>query len=138
VSADLYPRPSRDVIAAKVHGQLPGAGNAADDPDATVTRREPAHDGTDYIARFAQHMKGRMRALGWTTAVLIERSRYSQPTVNRALNGTGVALDIAAGLADAVGSSLPAMLIPYQCGTCHGEPPAGFSCLECGTERRPA
>ena len=131
MTADLYPRPSRDRIAEQVHGQLPGAHHPEDpEPDPGP------QDATDYVARFAQHLKGRMSALGWTNATLVDRSGYSGPTISRAINGISVALDIAAGLAEVLGSSLPAMLIPYQCGTCHGEPPPGFSCMECGTERR--
>lgn len=118
---DLYPRPSRDQIAARVTGSLPGAQQATP---------------PDYVARFAQHMTARMRALGLDAAAIIERTGLSQPTVSRALNGTGVALEIASRLAADVGSALPAMLEPYVCGTCNGSPHAGFACLECGAESR--
>lgn len=96
-------------------------------------------DETDYLGRFAKHLQARMRVLAWDQAALQEHAEIKTPQLAaRAINGTGCDIGLAGRIAAAVGSSLPAMLIPYQCGTCHGEPPPGFVCLECGTERRPS
>lgn len=89
---------------------------------------------TDAISRFGRHLRGRLRALGWDAAALAERSGLSAHVTGRAVNGTSVDLATAEKIADLVGSALLAMIGPYRCGTCDGEPPAGFRCLECGTE----
>ena len=116
----MYPRPDRDQIAARVK-----AGQQAPGP-------EP-----DALARFARHLRGRMRALGWDQAQLQQRAGIKTPRVAAgAVNGTRCDLGLAERIAALVGSDLAAMIGPYLCSTCAGQPPAGFRCLECGTEGR--
>lgn len=123
--SDLYPRPSRDEIAAR-HAAADTARKAATPPGPP-----------DYMARLARHLAARMRALGIDQAQLQERAGIKSPQVAaRAINGTGCDIALAGKIAAALGSDLAAMLQPYTCGTCAGQPHAGFACLECGTERR--
>lgn len=130
MTADLYQRPSRDAIAAKVRGQLPGAQPS---PAGTAARNDPPGPA----ANFGAWLRARMRALGWDQATLQERAGIKTPHIAaRAINGTGVDLGAAAGIAALVGLELTVMLGPYRCVTCDGQPPAGFACLECGTEAR--
>jgi len=124
MSADLYQRPSREEIAARVNGTLPGARKPEPQPDP--------------LASFARHLKARMRALGWDQEQLEQRSGLSQRIAARAINGTYVDLETAGKIAAIVGSHLAAMLGPYKCGTCNGTPPPGYACLECGAEKRPS
>lgn len=120
--SDLYQRPSRDEIAAR-HAAADTARKAAEPPD--------------HMARFAQHLAARMRALGLDQAQLQERAGIKSPQIAaRAINGTGCDIVLAGKIAAALGSDLTAMLAPYTCGTCAGQPHAGFACLECGAERR--
>lgn len=126
---DLYPRPSREAIAEMVKAQLPGA----DDSPPAVTRPEASA-----AANFAVHLTARLRALGWNSTRLVEKSGLSHAAVSRALNGHGASIDAAEKIAALVGGYLAAMIGPYMCATCTGEPPAGFKCLECGTEARAA
>jgi hypothetical protein len=131
-ASDIYPRPSREEIAARV---------AAGDPyDVAVTPRDPDPEPgpPSAVANFAVHLSAKLRALGMDAGTLAERSGLSQITVTRAVSGTSVSLEIAEKLAVLTGGYLAAMIGPYVCGTCAGEPPAGFACLECGTEARAA
>jgi len=121
---DMYPRPSRDAIAARVVAALPGA-DAGEDA---------ARADAGPVRNFAIHLSARMRALGWDQASVQERAGITAQTAARAINGTGVSLELAAQLAELTGSALAVMIGPYVCRTCQGEPPAGFGCLECGTE----
>jgi hypothetical protein len=134
IVTDLYARPSREEIAARVNSQLPGGGNDDDDLDDVVTRKPEPVEAQNYLENFSVHLRARMRALGWDAAQLVERTGITQITVTKAVNGSGVSLDIAGKLAREVGSMLPAMLGEYACGTCEGTPPPGYACLECGTE----
>lgn len=127
--ADLYQRPSRDEIAARVKA----AGD--DDLDDVATRTDPGPDAT---RNFTMHLSACMRALGWDQKQLEERTGISAHVAGRAVNGTSVTLDLAAKLAGLVGLDLAAMISPYTCHTCAGQPPAGFGCLECGAEARTA
>jgi len=117
---------------ARVRASLPGATPGDDDLKGVVTRREP--EPGDPVTRFAVHLGARMRALGWTQHDLAERAGVAQITATKAVNGTSVTLEFAGKLATLVGSDLATMIGPYICGTCNGAPPAGFGCLECGTE----
>lgn len=134
---DIYQRPSRDEIAARVNGVQPPAARNGDDLGDVVTRREPEPKGSA-VANFAVHLSARMRALGWTEGALAANSGFSKIAVGRALNGTSVGLEVAEKLADAVGGYLAAMIGPYSCRTCAGSPPKGYACLECGAETRAA
>lgn len=121
------------VVPGRVERTLPpGAGDRAD--DLAYRKREP--ESQDAITRFARHLRARMRALGWEQADLEKRAEISPRTASFALNGTRCDLPVADKLARLVGRDLATMLGPYMCGTCTGEPPAGFRCLECGTEAR--
>lgn len=124
----------RDEAAARVSASLPGAAarSDADDLDGVVTRK-PGPPG-EPLACFARHLQARMRALGWDAARLTELTGVTQITITKAVNGSSVSLEFAGKLAALTGLTLPQMLGPYTCGTCTGTPPAGFACLECGTE----
>ena len=132
---DLYQRPDRDAIAARVRAAESAkttVDGIVDDLGDAVTRDEP--DASDVLPCFATHLRARLRALGWTQGELEERAGTSAPTAARALKATGVSLDIAARLAVLVGSTLVTMIGPYTCGTCQGSPYPGYRCLECGAE----
>lgn len=134
--SDLYPRPSREEIARRVAAPQPGTANDDDDPyDVPVTPREKPGSAT---ANFAVHLSAKMRALGLDGIALAEKSGLTKQAVSRALTGAGVSIGIAEQLAESVGGYLAHMIGPYSCGTCAGEPPKGFSCLECGSETRTA
>jgi len=121
--SELYQRPSRDQIAARVTGSLPGA----------QPRPEPPKP-PNYLERYGIHLRARMRALGIDQAALQERTGLSPHIAARAINATAADIGTAAAIAAAVGSDLLAMLAPYQCGTCKGSPYDGFTCNECGAE----
>jgi hypothetical protein len=124
---DLYKRPDRDEIRDRVLASLPGAGKA--------TGGNRPGDGTSAAVRnFAVHLSARMRALGWDQSSIQDRAGITAQTAARAINGTGVGLDLAEKIAVLVGLTLAVMIGPYTCRTCSGEPPHGFACLECGTE----
>lgn len=129
MSRDMYPRPDRDEIARRVRAEQP----PADDLDDVAARREPERSA---VANFAVHLSARLRALGWDSAALADKTGLTKVSVTRAVNGVPVGLDIAERLALAVGGYLATMIGPYMCSTCHGEPPAGYGCLECGAETR--
>lgn len=126
--SDLYPRPSREAIAAQVAAQQP--------PDAP----QAALQAGSAAGNFAVHLAARMRALSLTAKEVGEKSGAGNAGVGIALGSGGrcVSLDVAEKLAAAVGGYLATMVGPYMCSTCTGEPPAGFRCLECGTEARAA
>jgi hypothetical protein len=129
VTADLYPRPDRDAIAARVHGQLPGA------PPAPAPAKPEA---PDYVANFGANLRARLRVLGLAHTELAKRAGMSGGAASRAINGHGVHLGMAAKIAVITGGDLITMLGTYSCGTCGGQPPPGYACLECGTQKRPA
>jgi len=144
---DLYPRPNRGAIAARVLASMPGANAEAEETPVPASHYcdsgncSVCGDGTgdkpetpDVMARYATHLRARLRALGWTQGELEERAGVSAPTIARAVNGTNVSLDIAAKLASVVGSTLITMIGEYTCGTCQGSPYPGYRCLECGEE----
>lgn len=112
MSADLYQRPSREQIAARV--------NAAKSPGP--------------LTCFAIHLRARMRALGWEQADLQEHAAISAHVAGRVLNGSFCDLGLAAKIAVLVGRPLTTMISAYRCGNCDGTPPPGFTCQECGTE----
>lgn len=45
-----------------------------------------------------------------------------------------VCVDDLVALADALGVRPEQLLEPYDCPTCHQEPPEGFTCRDCGLE----
>lgn len=156
MSADLYPRPSREAIAARFETPEPprvvqgivereptpishycDSGNCEVCGDGTGD--EPQQEETPGpLANFATHLAARMRALGWDQAQLQERAGISAHVAAKAINGTGCDIGVGERIAAAVGGYLATMIGPYMCVTCAGEPPKGFACLECGTEARAA
>jgi hypothetical protein len=144
VSADLYQRPTREEIAARVgvpetlptpQGHYCDSGNCEVCGDGTGDEPVAA---SNPLACFSVHLSARMRALGWDQAKLQERAGIGAHVAAKAMNGTGCDLALAGRIAALVGGYLAAMIGPYVCGTCEGEPPAGFGCLECGAETRAA
>lgn len=126
------PEPPR-VIPGRVERELPAGNGGGRLDDVAFSRREPPQDP---VKNFAVHLAARMRALGWDQATLREKSGLSLHVLGRAMNGNGAELGAAHQVAGVVGSTLAVMIGPYSCGTCAGEPPAGFACLECGAEAR--
>lgn len=119
MSGDLYERPSRAEIAARVNGAAPAKPSPEPQPPA--------------LTAFSKYLRARMRALGWTQEDLQGRAGLSAHIAARAINGPSCDLGTAEQLARLAGLPLAVMLGPYTCSTCAGHPPAGFSCLECGT-----
>ena len=132
----MYPRPSRDEIAAHVLSQQPpGTADADDDLDGTAARRDP-HPETDVVAWFSAHARIALRLRGWSKVDLARAAGSQNADVTRAVNGQACSLALAGRIAAALGRALADMVQPVGCGTCDGSPPAGFSCLECGAETR--
>lgn len=131
MSADLYPRPSREEIAERYINDVAL-------PEAAALAPAKPEPTPDPLACFSVHLSARMRALGWDQATLQERAGIGAHIAAKAMNGTGCDLALAGRLAALVGGYLAAMIGPYVCGTCTGEPPRGFACLECGAESRAA
>jgi hypothetical protein len=134
---DLDPRPSREEIAARVKAVTETVTSA----QATVKGiaadvRAPQPD--DVVALFGTHARARMAARRWTLEDLSRRTGDGTGNLAQAMKGTKCPLAIAGRIAAAFGTTLAEMLVPYSCGTCTGKPPAGFLCLECGTEARAA
>lgn len=118
-----FASPSREEIAARV---------AATEPAVIPV---PPAAPPSALQCFATHLAARMRLLRWDQAQLMEHAGIKTPQIAaRAINGTGCDIALAETIAGIVGMDVSDMLQPYVCGTCHGEPPAGFSCLECGAE----
>jgi hypothetical protein len=115
----------------------PAAG-PQDHQEETMTTTQHDQPPGSAAANFSVHLAARLRALGWTQAHLTDKSGLSAHVTGRALNGNGIELANAEKIAGLVGSSLPVMIGLYTCGTCTGQPPAGYACLECGTETRAA
>lgn len=126
------------VVQGRVERELPPGTANADDDLGDLVYRKRAQDPNDALTRFARHLRGRMRVLGWDATQLQEKSGLSARTVTRAVNGTFADIATAEKIAVLIGSDLAAMVGPYQCATCAGEPPKGFRCMECGTERTAA
>lgn len=103
----------------------------------TMTVKQDQAPGSA-AANLGTHMRAKLRALGWTPADLAEKSGISAHITGRAINGNGAELSVAEKFAELLGGSLVMMIGPYRCTNCNGEPPAGFSCLECGAEARAA
>jgi hypothetical protein len=136
---DRFASPSREEVAARVNGGLPGAGTAGNPAravmvtDVTVTPEPEPQAGP--LANFAKSLQARMRLLGWDQSDLQEKAGIKTPQIAaRAINGTSCDLDLAGRIAALVGTDLAAMIGPYVCGTCDGSPLKGFRCLECERE----
>lgn len=79
-------------------------------------------------------IRGLRKALGWKQGELAAKAGIRQTMVSRSESGTvRMSPRTAAAIAAALGVSLEDLLA--ECGHCHGNPPAGFACLSCGTER---
>lgn len=138
------PRPCATAACGCGRFRVPKPASAPEPPrivPGAVVRELPGPASTpepqgDALTCYSRHLRGRLRALGWDQAQLMKEAALKTPQVAaRAINGTGCDLGLAERIAVAVGLDLPAMLGPYLCGTCAGKPPAGFRCLECGTEQ---
>lgn len=86
---------------------------------------------------FFVHVHSELTARGWSARELARRAGCSASTFTRVKQRRGIALAVAARIADALGEPLAAMVAPFDCPTCHGGPPAGFACLACGAEGHP-
>ena len=75
-----------------------------------------------------------MHALGWEQPDIQDRLGISAHVASKAVNGTSVTLSLAGQIAALVGRTLTEMIAAYTCGTCQGEPYAGYRCMECGEE----
>jgi transcriptional regulator with XRE-family HTH domain len=99
--------------------------------------------------QIAQRIRAARRSLGWSREQLAEQCRakgYPHLTHAALVNiETGrrrpdgsrrreITIDELCAIADAFGYPLARLLgLPTGCGTCHGMPPLGFACTECGT-----
>jgi transcriptional regulator with XRE-family HTH domain len=70
----------------------------------------------------------------WSVREMAERSggALSPSTVTRAESGREVYLGAAFSIAGVLGTALAELLADPECARCDGEPPAGFSCRDCG------
>lgn len=116
---DIYPRPSRETIAERVNA---------------ITETAPPEG--DVLTWFSAHARAGLASRGWTISDLAKRTGDPAGNLSQAINGTKCPLAIAGRIAGGFGIPLAEMVVPYTCRTCHGKPPAGFACLECGTEAR--
>jgi lambda repressor-like predicted transcriptional regulator len=123
-AADICPRPSREEIAARV--------------SAVTAETGPRQPESDVVAWFSAHARAQLTVRGWSLHDLSERTGDASGNITQAINGTKCPLAIAGRIAGALGVQLAEMVVPYTCRTCCGRPPAGFACLECGTEARTA
>lgn len=128
---DMYTRPSRAEIAARVNGEKH---ETMDDVFEEYRQPKPEPTAHKPLENFAAHVTAGLRAKGWTPQQLAEAVQCNVITVTKATNANGISMDIAAKMAAALGKTLAMAVGPYECGTCHGEPPQGFRCLECDTE----
>lgn len=128
MSAELYPRPSREEIAERVKAitSTQDTGVKAPQPD-------------DVVALFGIHVRARLAARRWTLEDLSKRTGDGTGNLAQAIRGSKCPLAIAGRIAAAFSVPLAEMLVPYTCGTCAGyggKPPQGCRCLECGAETR--
>jgi len=147
--ADLYQRPNRDRIAEKYAAEAAaGAPSPAPAPPEAATAAVPLtrqpqppepdphkqDAGADVLAWFGAHVRVALRIHCWSKLDLSRAVGCNPPDVVKAASGTGCSLGLAGRIAVALGSDLAHMVQPLACPTCAGAPPAGFGCLECGTQ----
>lgn len=125
-SGDMYPRPSREEIAASISAGAP------------APAVPPPVDGKDVLACFSANVRRHMRARGWSRAELAERCGGHAADVGKAASGSACGLALAGRIAVAFGVPFASLFQQVNCGTCQDAPPAGFRCLECGAETRAA
>lgn len=70
----------------------------------------------------------------WSIREMAGRSGgvLSPSTITRAERGREIVLGAALAIAGALGIPASEMLAEPECARCDGEPPAGFSCRDCG------
>lgn len=121
--------PTRDEVARRLVRPKDDGGDL-DDAVAGDDGQAP-----DALANFSEHLRARMRALGWDQAQLVQRAGIKTPQLAaRAINGTGCDLRLAGRIARVTGGDLAVMIGPYVCGTCDGQGRPGFICRECGKD----
>lgn len=78
-----------------------------------------------------------LRARGWSARELARRAGCDPSVLTRLGQGSDPGLATAVAIAGALGIPLGDMTAPVDCMTCHGVPPAGFTCNTCGREGKP-
>ena len=81
---------------------------------------------------FGMHVRAELKSRGWSSRELSRRSGASASTFTRLKNRQGIALSVAARIADALGKPLGDLIVPATCERCLDRPPAGFTCQACG------
>lgn len=82
---------------------------------------------------FGTRMRQLREARGWRIGELATRSGICRATLYNIQEGRrSCALDIAAAVARALGTTIDAMIAPCACARCYDAPPAGFACSLCG------
>jgi transcriptional regulator with XRE-family HTH domain len=99
-----------------------------------VTEINQERERDDEAVNFAVRMNHDLKVRGWKRSDLARKSGLDYAYVNPIAHGDTVYLGRAAKIAAVLGRTLDEMIQPWGCGTCNGQPPAGFTCNSCGTE----
>jgi transcriptional regulator with XRE-family HTH domain len=85
-------------------------------------------------AVFGKRARKARLARRWSVRELADRSGgvLSPSTITRAERGREIVLGAALAIAGALGLTASELLAEPECARCDGEPPAGFSCPDCG------
>lgn len=102
--------------------------------DSDIRREAGTVPASEVNRWFHVHVHAECKANGWSNRELARRAGCSVSTFTRLKEGDGIALAIAARVADALGKPLSDLLVPVSCGTCRDLPPQGFTCRKCGTD----
>lgn len=87
----------------------------------------------DDVERFGRNVAAARKRLGWSYRALAKRCDVNYSTLHGIEMGKrGTTLSSAVRIARALGKSLDELAMMTECMTCHGQPPAGFRCMECG------
>jgi transcriptional regulator with XRE-family HTH domain len=85
---------------------------------------------------FYVHIQAELKARDWSARELARRADCSVSTFTRIKQGHGIALAIAARIADVLGKPLSELLTQVKCEACRDMPPPGFTCNACGAQAR--
>lgn len=95
------------------------------------------HGGTSSGEIFAANVIALRKARGWTPKHLGELfnpdSSSPAATISAIETARQKGLDTVDRMAEVFGKTPAEMITELPCGWCDGEPPAGFTCTECGT-----
>lgn len=98
-----------------------------------MSLNEPAGPAVPPVTvAFGRRVRELRQDRGWTLRHTGDLVSLSWATVCKIEQGAGTTLGSADRISAAFGMSLAVMLAPDSCGHCHGAPPRGFTCQECG------